>query len=102
MGVPRGNGRARKHDGPTLLRQAGGPNLGLAVLVAESASRGYEPVSVVMSVREAIEVSRADLSSRMSALEAAGDPLCPAQYVVWVQSFGQYRRLYEITAEELR
>ena len=95
------NGKAGPHDAAKMMRDARA-DLGLAVLVAESNDQEYEPVAVVMSVREALETSKEDLRLRMTDLDHGGDPMCPERYVLWARDpSGQYRALHRINAEEL-
>lgn len=76
--------------------------LGLVILVAEGAGGAYEPVAVVGTVREAIEVSHDDLAGRMRRVEAGDDPLCPELYVLWSRNQeGAYRRRAELNAVTL-
>ncbi len=80
------------------LRQA--VDLGLALLVAEAEDHAYEPVAVVATLREALELSVDDLAHRMARLETGDEPLCPVQYVLWMRAAdGRYRLSYRITSE---
>jgi len=82
-------------------RPASHQDLGLAILVVENASGAYEPVGVVMSMREALEMNMADYQARMRALENGGDPLFPDYYVLWARDQdGTYRTLRRIDMED--
>jgi hypothetical protein len=62
-------------------------DLGLALLIAEFEGDAYEPIAVVATRAEADELARADLARRMRALEAGGEPACPAAYKLWSRRF---------------
>jgi hypothetical protein len=75
-------------------------DLGSALLIAESEDGRYEPVSTVGTIREAVEIARANLDRRMTELERGGEPMCPARYIVWARNAdGDYRNIHEIEAE---
>jgi len=75
-------------------------DLGFAMLILESADGAYHPIGVVSSIREAQEIARADLASRVAALEGGGEPLCPERYVVWARGAkGAYLPAHEIDAD---
>jgi hypothetical protein len=83
----------------TLLEKAGAPahNLGLAMLIAEDEAGAYEPVAVVSTVSEAIELVTSDLTQRRRDLEGGASPLCPYQYTLWHRDrHGTYRAQYRI------
>ena len=72
-------------------------DLGMAMLIAESESGGYEPVSIIGTVAEARELARCDLNRRMRLIEQGGDTVCPVAYVVWARGYdGGYRRVAEV------
>jgi hypothetical protein len=74
-------------------------NLGLAILVAELAGGGYQPIGVVVSINEAKEIAEGNMRSRMRDLERGKDPACPDEYVVWAQGLdGEYCRAARIPA----
>jgi hypothetical protein len=78
-------------------------NLGLAMLIAESADGQYEPVAVVASIGEAREIAESDLKGRMRRLDRDQDPgLCPYAYKVWANGIdGDYRIAIELSATSL-
>ena|ERR1035437_9181132 len=55
------------------------------ILIAEMEGGSYEPVGLVISVNEAIEVAQGDMRRRMKQLERGGTPACPEEYVVWAR-----------------
>ena len=55
------------------------------VLIAEMEGGSYEPVGLVISVNEAIEIAQGDMRYRMNQLERGGTPACPEEYVVWAR-----------------
>jgi hypothetical protein len=66
--------------------------LGIAILVAEGADGGYEPVGPVSTVAEAREIAEFDLRMRMRAQERGQETFCPAGYAVWARGIkGHYR-----------
>ncbi len=67
---------------PTTISDAA--DLGLAMLVLETAAGDYEPVAVVSSIGEARQIASADFTRRLQELERGGDPLCPETYKLWV------------------
>jgi hypothetical protein len=70
------------------------------MLVAESEDGGYEPVAMVITIREARELADEDLQIRMSELEKGGQPMCPARYVVWARrDQGTYRTITTFEAD---
>jgi hypothetical protein len=74
-------------------------DLGLAMLIAESADGQHEPVAVVGTISEAREATESDLRDRMRRLELGEDAgICPAIYRVWARGIdGTYRTACEIT-----
>jgi hypothetical protein len=109
----RADDESRKQTPPTLpvpmvaydvspLASVPPPNdsrdFGLALLIAEADDHAYEPVGVVGSLREAVDLSIDDFAGRVAHLEAGADPLCRAHYVVWARDAeGRYRLAYRIT-----
>jgi hypothetical protein len=84
----------------TLLGNAGeaAHELGLAILIAEDETGTYEPVAVVSTVSEAIELVTRDLSQRRRDIERGESPLCPYQYTLWHRNhYGTYRAEYRIS-----
>ena len=79
------------------------PDLGLAMLIAESEDGQYEPVGVVASITEAREIAESDLQGRMRRLERGDDPgLCPYSYTVWANGIdGDYRIAVELSVTSL-
>jgi hypothetical protein len=74
-------------------------NLGLAILIVESADGTYQPISPVSSIQEAREIASRDLMSRIADLENGCEPLCPVRYVVWARgNKGEYLPALEIDA----
>jgi hypothetical protein len=72
--------------------------LGLAILVEESASGEYEPIAVIGSIHVGVILARADLAERLALLARGAKPLLPEEYMVWSQGFGgKYRRYETIT-----
>ena len=55
------------------------------MLIAEMEGGGYEPVGLVISVNEAIEIGQGDMRYRMKQLDGVGTPACPEVYVVWAR-----------------
>jgi hypothetical protein len=55
------------------------------MLIAEMEGGSYEPVGLVISVNEAIEIAQGDMRYRMKQLEGGGTPACPEEYVVWAR-----------------
>jgi hypothetical protein len=55
------------------------------ILIAEIEGSGYEPIGLVISVNEAIEMAQGDMRHRMKQLERGGTPACPEEYVVWAR-----------------
>jgi hypothetical protein len=67
-------------------------DLGFGLLIAEAEGSGYEPVTMVSTIRDAGQIVEQDLRNRMSELERGGEPMCPARYAVWKQGErGNYR-----------
>jgi hypothetical protein len=74
-------------------------NLGLAILIVESADGAYQPVATVSSIREARELANRDRMARVEDLERGAEPLCPERYVVWARGAnGEYLRAQESDA----
>jgi hypothetical protein len=74
-------------------------DLGLAILIVESADGAYQPLGTVSSIQEAQEIAKADRISRVEALELGAEPLCPERYVVWARGAnGAYLPAHEIDA----
>jgi len=74
-------------------------DLGLAILIVESADGHYAPISVVSSIREAREIASSDRMARVEDLDGGGEPLCPERYVVWARGAkGEYLPAQEIDA----
>lgn len=91
---------APQAPGPQLVADARTRDLGLAVLVAESLERAYEPVGVVATLREALETCIADYVGRVHAVADGTECLCPSAYVLWApDDEGRYREVHRIDAE---
>jgi hypothetical protein len=74
-------------------------NLGLAMLIVESADGAYQPIATVSSIREAREIASRDRMSRVEDLDRGGEPLCPERYIVWARGAkGEYLPAQEIDA----
>ena len=74
-------------------------NLGIALLIVESADGAYQSVATVSSIREARELASRDRMSRFEDLDRGGEPLCPERYVVWARGAkGEYLPAHEIDA----
>ena len=74
-------------------------NLGLAMLIVESADGAYQPIATVSSIREAREIANRDRMSRVEDLDRGGEPLCPERYVVWARGAkGEYLPAQEMDA----
>jgi len=74
-------------------------DLGIAMLIVESADGAYQPVAPVSSIREAREIANRDRTSRIEDLDRGGEPLCPERYVVWARgATGEYLPAHEIDA----
>src|SRR5271167_2288379 len=71
--------------------------LGSALLIAQSEDGAYEPVSVVSSINEAIEIAQGKFQRRLKELDRGGAPMCSERYVVWVRNLdGDYEVISEI------
>ena len=71
--------------------------LGSALLIAQSEDGAYEPVSVVSTINEAIEIAQGNFQRRLKDLDRGGASMCPARYVVWVRNLdGDYEVVSEI------
>jgi hypothetical protein len=71
--------------------------LGIALLIVESADGAYQPVATVSSIREAREIASRDRMSRVEDLDRGEEPLCPERYVVWARGAeGEYLPACEI------
>jgi len=100
--LARTNGKAGPYSVAQLARAASNADLGLAILVAEDPNDDYEPIDVVMSVREALESCVRDYRARLDEVHDGGDPLCPAWYILWARDeHGKYRALHRIDPEGL-
>jgi hypothetical protein len=77
--------------------------LGLAMLIAEDEEGHTEPIAVVATINEAVEIARHNFCAKLRRLEADKDPgLCPWVYKVWAQGIGgDYRLLREINVHTL-
>jgi hypothetical protein len=64
-------------------------NLGLAILIVESADGAYQPVATVSSIREAREIASRDRMARVEDLDRGGEPLCPERYGMGAGSQGR-------------
>ena len=74
-------------------------DLGIAMLIVESADGAYQPVDPVSSIREAREIASRDRLARFEDLERGTEPLCPERYVVWARGAnGEYLPAHEIDA----
>jgi hypothetical protein len=71
--------------------------LGSALLIAQSEEGAYEPVSVVSTINEAIEIAQDNFQRRLKELDRGVAPMCPERYVVWVRNLdGDYEVVREI------
>jgi len=74
-------------------------DLGLAMMILESADGHYKPIGVVCTIQDAEEVAVADKASRAKALERGAEPFCPERYVVWARGAnGKLVLVHEIDA----
>ena len=74
-------------------------DLGQAMLIAESEDGDYEPIAIASTIREARELARDDVRSRMRRVERDDTPLCPYTYKVWARGIdGEHRIACEISA----
>jgi len=65
--------------------------LGSAILIAEFASGGYEPVAASTSVRQAYEMALWDLRLRRRDRRVGGSPASPTMYRLWCSDYeGEY------------
>jgi hypothetical protein len=55
------------------------------MLIAEMGGGSYEPVGLVISVNEAIDIAQSDMRYRMDRFQRGGTPACPEEYVVWAR-----------------
>ena len=60
-------------------------NLELAMLIVEDDAGNYEPLGVVVNIREAREIAEDDFRRRVRELERGGTPLAPALYRVFAR-----------------
>lgn len=64
-------------------------DLGLGILIVEDEEGNYEPLAVVATIEEAIELKADDLKRRLDRLEHDEDPgLCPYEYKVYARGMG--------------
>ena len=83
-------------EGKTTAGIAFDTDLDSALLIAESEDGGYQPVSAVSTINEAIEIAEADFERQKEELDRGEEPTCPARYVVWARGFdGAYRNVHE-------
>jgi hypothetical protein len=69
-------------------------DLGFALLIAEGAAGGYEPVAVVSTVREAREFAGRDFEERLREADKGAEPMYPARYAIWTRGGqGKYRTI---------
>jgi hypothetical protein len=71
-------------------------DLGLAMLIVESAAGHYQPVSVVGTVSEARELIEEDLRHRTNQLELGEESLWPERYLIWARNLAGY---YQVASE---
>ena len=68
-----------------------------ALLVAEAEDGGYEPISPVSTINEAIEMAQANFDHRMKKLTQDREPMCLARYAIWARGHdGAFQRIHEI------
>ena len=64
-------------------------DLGLGILIVEDEEGNYEPLAVVATIEEALELKADDLKRRLDRLEHDEDPgLCPYEYKVYARGMG--------------
>ena len=70
---------------------------GVAILIAEDEEGHYEPVAMVSTMREALEIAEGDLGRRLRLLDRDEDPgLCPYRYVLFARTMtGLYESIGE-------
>jgi len=78
-------------------RKAFDKQLDSGLLVAEAGDGGYEPVALVSTINEAIELADDNFRRRMKDLERGRETMCPARYAVWARGFeGAFERIHAI------
>jgi hypothetical protein len=93
--------KARPQYHPEYGRLRADIDLGLAMLIAEAEDGAYQPVTMISTINEAIEVASNDMASRMKDLEH--EPMCPAIYRIWSRNYdGEYSISCEIDAATLQ
>ena len=72
-------------------------DLGVGILIAESATGAYEIVEPVSTINEAIEIARDDLFRRLKDLDCGGEPMDVEIYKVWSRDHdGHYALVFQI------
>ena len=72
-------------------------DLGVGVLIAESATGTYEIVAPVSTINEAIEIARHEFFRRLKDLDRGGEPMHVEIYKVWSRDYdGHYALVFEI------
>jgi hypothetical protein len=67
-----------------------------ALLIAEAEDGGYEPISPVATINEAIEMAQTNFHRRAKELEQGRETMCPARYAVWARGYdGSFQRIHE-------
>ena len=67
------------------------------LLVAEAETGGYEPVALVSTINEALELADTNFRHRLKEFEGGRETMCPARYAVWTRgSDGTFKRVHEI------
>lgn len=78
-------------------------DLGIAILIAESATGEYEPLGPVVSINEGHEIMACDLRNRIKDLEAGKETMKPAWYRIWCTDHdGTYAIIYEMDIDASR
>jgi hypothetical protein len=78
-------------------RKAFDRQLDSGLLVAEAEEGGYEPVALVSTINEALELADANFRPRMKEFEGGRETMCPARYAVWARGHdGAFERVHEI------
>jgi hypothetical protein len=78
-------------------RKAFDCQLDSGLLVAEAEVGGYEPVALVSTINEALELADTNFRRRLKEFEQGRETMCPARYAVWARGFdGAFERVHEI------
>lgn len=67
------------------------------LLVAEAEDGGYEPIALVSTINEALELADDNFRRRLKEFEGGRETMCPARYAVWARGFERaFERVHEI------